>query len=1429
MPSSRRAGQHEPLYATPTHPTTGSEVRMAHSGAWVGCEGPGESEAPVVGPAHREAPWIRTSEVRKQGQFVTVVEVEKDGEETADTTCHAWRATTQPVPRPAPRGFVTVVAVGTNTNTSLHLDHAGNLAVDSNVKLHMELPGATNADYVNQETIDRERKAAEEQERDADTPSSVPDQVVVYRLPGERLGLGLKFDGGMGAQECVRRLFIQSVAPDSPAARAAVPWGELHPGDQILNIEGCSVSSMTRVQCVSFLKDAAMKITIGVLKGNGQLPDLDTCTAKGQDYGKEEGDYVNNGSAHPPPLIVGEMRKRMPPPPLPPRAKPRKSPARPPKDPLPPPPSGFQDLEDESSGQKVAGRSRPEDKDHPEWRELLSRRGRSGDLEELLEDLEFHLPSSWAAKRLEDSNERGLPPRPSFYLDLVGEEDAAGPCESESDETSSSVSTVIDRLSLSSSTTVSRNSSFNASADASRFDLARALSPFEQLEKELETEVSQEAQPASPATAPREEVASAPPVDRSTKPAATTPAPDPAPAVEAEVTTASDKTVSKTKTRSSIKSFALSLKGRPFSWQQGKNNTERAERGGGSRGEGLVSIRRPGKRPAPPPPPRSVAGGADPASTPPCTTSASATAGVKETGATSDSTDTVARNDDSYIDIAAEVAKEADIHKSATLRRNRLERQPAIDLTTEEETEDFSISAPSERPKPEAEYLMLLDSPTGVDQVDALLVSAQDDKEENNEGDGKECEKDSLDRSESLVNSESKAEEAEDDVTSQSSEDHDASSVVEENSYTAVHEETQALTLSRSYVETQAEVHHQPREGRLRGLEVETEGQCGEVAQKDEGVKVDSLQDSDTEADGDDEGSGDEHRGGSESEVCDTILLGDAATSDDDDDGNKASSDAVCHKLGQETKLDDTAERKEVTNIDLKDGNVALVTEKEETANVKLHSEKIDNELNDSLVSEGTESDDVNDKGELKVEENSQVSDAEGGSETDVSMIEHSTRSDVSMIEHSTRSDVSMIEHSTRSDVSMIEHSTRSDVSMIEHSTRSDVSMIEHSTRSDVSMIEHSTRSEDSMKAEGEPDGEREEEHTDKEAPAEDGGGRDDSREAEGDQNLYEEIDDTTCCENQDQEDQEQEIFYSCSSPKQSAENSPRDLILNDSATGEEEEDRELYDDVLGPPSDQAWSESQDSSDLQGLKLSGPEEESGEQDTVDESFESLYDDVLEGDGSGVTEGVKGSTENTYENVEESELTEGKADDVVVNGDGVRESNGGSVIKGVKGSMETVYENVEESEMTEDTEVTLDEGVTSEASECVASGGESEAHHGSVKTVTECVRHRRLRQDIGDLIRREMNLEDDVTVEVEEEEEVESTVECENEEELLLVMRALRRDQPGDSLSSEGLPLQRPLLLVLLGLVVLPSLHCLRTFGPEFLNVIFNFFPSVYVF
>lgn len=134
-------------------------------------------------------------------------------------------------------------------------------------------------------------------------------EVTVRRPRGERLGLGLKFEGGSAATEKVRRLLVQSCSEDSPAANASAPWGKLIPGDEILAIDAVSVSELTRIDCVRRLKDSDETLKLLVRHFE---PEPKTETAN-----KDMSEYATAPNLAKPPTEI--MRPTTLPPPVPPR------------------------------------------------------------------------------------------------------------------------------------------------------------------------------------------------------------------------------------------------------------------------------------------------------------------------------------------------------------------------------------------------------------------------------------------------------------------------------------------------------------------------------------------------------------------------------------------------------------------------------------------------------------------------------------------------------------------------------------------------------------------------------------------------------------------------------------------------------------------------------------------------------------------------------------------------------------------------------------------------------------------------------------------------------------------------------------------------------------------------------------------------------
>lgn len=254
------------------------------------------------------------------------------------------------------------------------------------------------------------------------------EEVLVYRLPGERLGFGLKFEGGLKTAERVNRLFIQSCAPDSPASRTRCSWGPLMPGDEILEIDGVEVKSMTRIDCVRSLKESNVVIKLKVKQH------------KSEDREKEE--------------------SKNSPPPIPPRKVPRRNSAQKGEPAIVNPPDGFTDESNREAKLKSVSPKVSVKNNHDERQNI---------------------------------------PEAEVYLDLIAKESEILPGESESDDTGSSISTVVDRLSSAPTTS---NSSFSdgrsiTSLDITTpptptttntcptFDLDRVLEPFLQLEREF--------------------------------------------------------------------------------------------------------------------------------------------------------------------------------------------------------------------------------------------------------------------------------------------------------------------------------------------------------------------------------------------------------------------------------------------------------------------------------------------------------------------------------------------------------------------------------------------------------------------------------------------------------------------------------------------------------------------------------------------------------------------------------------------------------------------------------------------------------------------------------------------------------------------------------------------------------------------------------
>ncbi|XP_037952674.1 serine-rich adhesin for platelets-like [Teleopsis dalmanni] len=255
-----------------------------------------------------------------------------------------------------------------------------------------------------------------------DTNQILTETVIVYRLPGERLGFGLKFQGGTRSTEKVQKLFIQSCAKDSPASKVEASWGLLREGDEIVSIDGNKVCEMTRIECVRCLKDN-VAIKLEVRNGYGQKPETEEDYINGTEH-------MSNGTAS---IMSNGQSKGSPPPPPP----------------VPP-------------------------------RKLVKRKS--------LKDAKI---IENGLKITTDAVDKPFTPPPDaeYYINLFADGQSIK-TESESDDTASTISTVIDKFSINSNySSESDLSSFaslpNAQNVINKTDLAKVLKPFTMLEEEF--------------------------------------------------------------------------------------------------------------------------------------------------------------------------------------------------------------------------------------------------------------------------------------------------------------------------------------------------------------------------------------------------------------------------------------------------------------------------------------------------------------------------------------------------------------------------------------------------------------------------------------------------------------------------------------------------------------------------------------------------------------------------------------------------------------------------------------------------------------------------------------------------------------------------------------------------------------------------------
>lgn len=89
----------------------------------------------------------------------------------------------------------------------------------------------------------------------------VEEVACVTRRAGQKLGFGLKFDGGNECDLPIQRLFVQCCAEGSPASNVRCSWGRLVEADEIIEIGAVDIrNALNRLQVVAMLKDSQQDV-----------------------------------------------------------------------------------------------------------------------------------------------------------------------------------------------------------------------------------------------------------------------------------------------------------------------------------------------------------------------------------------------------------------------------------------------------------------------------------------------------------------------------------------------------------------------------------------------------------------------------------------------------------------------------------------------------------------------------------------------------------------------------------------------------------------------------------------------------------------------------------------------------------------------------------------------------------------------------------------------------------------------------------------------------------------------------------------------------------------------------------------------------------------------------------------------------------------
>ena len=91
--------------------------------------------------------------------------------------------------------------------------------------------------------------------------------LVLHRLPGEKLGMGLSIEGDKDRRDAVKGVYVESVTPGGAADRATGAKCGVRVGDEILEVNRTPLKDLSHSETVSVFQEMPLRVIITVARG----------------------------------------------------------------------------------------------------------------------------------------------------------------------------------------------------------------------------------------------------------------------------------------------------------------------------------------------------------------------------------------------------------------------------------------------------------------------------------------------------------------------------------------------------------------------------------------------------------------------------------------------------------------------------------------------------------------------------------------------------------------------------------------------------------------------------------------------------------------------------------------------------------------------------------------------------------------------------------------------------------------------------------------------------------------------------------------------------------------------------------------------------------------------------------------------------------